>query len=562
MLADTILLLRLYWTIDRRADSGTRRSSKVIMAIGAIVLALLSAALGYFASTLTKDTGIIQLRAETLPGLMFTVVLFGVVFVGFNQALQALYLSDDLDKLLVAPVHSQAVMTAKLLSRMPSMVTFMLLGTIPALITFGLGVGLGLLYYILGMLLILVTPLFGISLGALVAIFMVRLLPARRLNEWVGAASIVIGLLLSLLIYLPSFLRGGNDSPALDTQTLASIQEFVNHLGDLPLPSTWVGTALVEIGRGQIAVSAIGAVLTYLLITVGFFLVIILLANQLFLSGWLRMQSSGTVAREVEERPGAFGRSSLDFILAYKDWLLRIRDPRLLATLFTAFVLALITVFFMLRPGDNGMSLLSPSDTMDGTSADPLSAGIVFCGILYFLGWMLFYRLALTSLSIERQAFYILKVAPLSASQLLRSKTFGIFLPYASISTIGLVVGLFLVQFSLLWAPYGWLVLMIMGYGLFAFLVSIGFLYPNLTWDDPRRMTNNRASLPSLIGSLVYTVVAIVVAWATYIVAQAQQAFAIPIVILGLSILAGGTWLFVHRRSKKIEDAWTRIGTE
>jgi hypothetical protein len=274
------------------------------------------------------------------------------------------------------------------------------------------------------------------------------------------------------------------------------------------------------------------------------------------------MKSGGAVVQEIGERPGMFGRSSLAFILAYKDWLLRIRDPRLLATLFTAFILAFIALFAMLRPDNNGTSLLSPSDTVEGGSVDPISAGIVFCGMLYFLGWMLFNRLALTSLSIERQAFYILKVAPISPGQLLRSKTFGIFVPYAAISTIGLIVGLFLVNFSLLWAPYGWLVLMIMGYGLLSFLVSVGFLYPNLVWDDPRRMTNSKASLPSLIGSAVYSLVAVAVAWFTYIVANAQQAYAVPIVIAGLALLAGGTWLFVHRRSRKVESAWVRIGVE
>jgi len=42
-----------------------------------------------------------------------------------------------------------------------------------------------------------------------------------------------------------------------------------------------------------------------------------------------------------------------------------------------------------------------------------------------------------------------------SASQLMRSKTFGIFLPYAAITTIGLVVGIIISKFSLLWMPYG-----------------------------------------------------------------------------------------------------------
>ena len=302
--------------------------------------------------------------------------------------------------------------------------------------------------------------------------------------------------------------------------------------------------------------------LIYLAITLGFFLVTILLANRLFLSGWLRMHSSGAAAQEIEERPGVFGRSSLDFILAYKDWLLRIRDPRLLATLFTSFVFALIAVFFILRPGDDGSSLLSPSDQVAEGDLDLFSTGVVICGVLYFLGWMLFNQLAVTSLSIERQAFYILKVAPISASQLLRSKTFGVFAPYAVIITIGMAVGLFILNFSLLWAPYGWLVLMIMGYGLLAFLVSVGFLHPNLEWDDPRRMTNRKATIPMLAGSFLYSLVGIFVSLATYALANGQQAYAVPIVIMGLALLIGGTWLFVHTRSRKVETAWARIGTE
>lgn len=376
MLADTILLLKLYWTIDRRADSGTRRSSRLVLIIGLILLIIVSGALGFFAANLVGNAGPIQVRAEVLPGLLFTMVLFGVVFLGFSQALQALYLSDDLDKLLVAPIRSQAVMTAKLLSRMPSMLTFLLLGTIPALITFGIGVGLNFLYFILGLLLILVTPLFGISLGALVAIFMVRLLPARRLNEWVGAASIVIGVLLSLMFYIPTMMRQGNEQ-ALDEQTLATIENVINQLGDLPLPSTWVGAALVEIGRGQIAGTAIGSILVYLLITLGFFLGTVFLANRLYLAGWLRMQSSGTVVQDIEERPGVFGRNSLDFILAYKDWLLRIRDPRLVATLFSSVIFALVAIFFMLRPNEDGSSLLTPLEGDTGDGVDPFSTGIV-----------------------------------------------------------------------------------------------------------------------------------------------------------------------------------------
>ena len=85
MLADTALLLKLYWTIDRRADSGTRIASRLILIIVVLLIVGVSAALGFFAAVLVTSSSPLQIRAEVLPGLLFTVVLFGVVFLGFSQ---------------------------------------------------------------------------------------------------------------------------------------------------------------------------------------------------------------------------------------------------------------------------------------------------------------------------------------------------------------------------------------------------------------------------------------------------------------------------------------------
>jgi ABC-2 type transport system permease protein len=487
--------------------------------------------------------------------------MFGIVFVGFGQALQALYLSDDIDKLLVAPVRTSAVMAAKLLSRMPSNIIVLFVVTIPAIIAYGIVAGLGAMYHVTAVLLVAVTPLFGISAGALVAIALVRLLPARRLNEWVGAASIVIGVLMSMLFYATSIL--GDREQTLDVQTLATVQAMLDRVEVLPLPSFWAGRALVELGHGQVTTFGVGAVGFYLLLTAGLFLLTVLVMNRLYLTGWLRMQSSGRVSQDVGERPGAFGRNSLDFILGYKDWLLRIRDPRLLATLATTMVMAVFMVFILFRPtgGADSLLQLAKHSRIEG-AADPFSAGVTVSAMILFAGWMAFSRLALTSLSIERNAFYILKTAPVPPGQLLRAKTYGIFIPYAVLATTGLVAGLLTLKFSLLWAPYAWLVLMVIGYGLFAYLVSLGFLYPKFDWDDPRRMTNRRGSLPALFGTVFYVVLAAIVAESAYLTANAWPSFAVPIVLMGLALLGGGTWFFVQWRTGRVERAWPAIGAE
>ena len=62
--------------------------------------------------------------------------------------------------------------------------------------------------------------------------------------------------------------------------------------------------------------------------------------------------------------------------------------------------------------------------------------------------------------------------------------------------------------------------------------------------------------------TLIPLIAGVFVALATYALAHGQQTYAVPIVIMGLALLAGGTWLFVHTRSRKVEAAWARIGTE
>jgi hypothetical protein len=142
----------------------------------------------------------------------------------------------------------------------------------------------------------------------------------------------------------------------------------------------------------------------------------------------------------------------------------------------------------------------------------------------------------------------------------MRAKTFGIFLPYALLATIGLLGALFVMKFSLLWTPYAWMALMIIGYGMYSYLVSLAFIYPKFDWEDPRKMTNRKAALPALIGSIVYSIVAIFVTYTIYYFAYSNPALAIPIVIMGLALLAGGTWFFVHARTNRVERAWPGIG--
>ena len=562
--SDTLLLMQLYWRLDQRADGGIGRFGwmRRVLIFGAIIL--MSGFFGVAGSAFVKESMSDLTRLDVIPGLLLVIVLLGTALTGFNQALQALFLSDDLEKLFVAPIPSRAIVTAKLLGRLPTTLFFLLAGVIPALIAFGFVMEFGLLYYLLSLVVVLAAPLFGISVGAIVAILMVRVLPARRMSEWVGAASIIIGTLLSLIFYLPRILGGGSRGEAISPEAEAAIADALNRYGDLPLPTNWASRAMVELGQGSASVADFGGLAAYFVVTVGLFLATIFLADRLYLSGWLRLQSSGAGSQGLEDEPGIFGGESLDLILGYKDWLLRVRDRKLFASLFSGLIVAGFVGFMLMRPHEDGGSFFSLADDFqdNGVLAAIFGRGVIMSGFVYFIAWMVFARIARSALSIERGAVYILKSAPISPSRILRAKVFGVLVPYMLFVTLLLIGGLIFVGFSLLWTPYAWLVLLILGFGMIAFAVSLDFVHPDLDREDPRKMTNRKTVWPSIIGNVLYNLIALPLALATFAVAVSNPLLAIPAVLFGLGLLAGGTWLFIGWRLRRVEAAWPYVGMD
>jgi hypothetical protein len=269
--------------------------------------------------------------------------------------------------------------------------------------------------------------------------------------------------------------------------------------------------------------------------------------------------------RGFKESAGLFGSSSLDATLAFKDWLLRLRDSRQVATLFSGVLVAAFFAFIVLRPNREG-SLLSLSQSA-GAFPGPawfsalVSPGVIVSGVVLFAGWGMFNRAAINALALEGRAFNVLKAAPVSARQVLASKILGVVVPYAIVVSLLLIAARFVVAYSLLWMPYAWLCLLIIGYGLLTVSTSIGSIYVRLDWEDPRRMTTQKAGLYNLIGTAAYGLVAGVIALMPHLLAATAPAGTLLYVILGLLVLLGATWGLRQWLSRRVEMVWPTLGS-
>lgn len=567
MVTDTWLLMQLYWKLDRREATGQskwRIVATIAGIIGLLLIGAASAAFGYGASFLTRPDIPIRIPPGIIPGLMLSFVLIGVLVTGLNQAVRSLFLSGDLDRLMVAPIHTRSVMIAKLLSRLPTNLLLLLLIAAPAFIAYGIGSSAGPIYYLLGGMLLLVAPLFGLTVGAVIAMLLVRWLPVNRLNELLAATYALIGICIALLFQLPR-LYLTDDS--FDTVSAGSLSAVAERLNDLPIPTFWAGRGLMALDAGQFDGRGLLGIVIYLLITLGLFAVLVFTGDRLYLSGWLKTQSAGGKRRGLEAAGDVFGRRSLATTIGLKDWLLRLRDPRQLVSLVGSGFIAVVVGALAIFRGNGGdqslMAVASQGDLtapgMLGVLTSGFSPGVLIASWAIFVGYVFLSNTATYALALEGGAFQLLKAAPIRPRAVWRAKLWSVFIPFAVIFTVVLIAAWFFIRYELVWAPYALAAGMVYGYGLLAAGVSTGFRYANLSWVDPRRMVTSGGGLVSLLLTILYGLPGGILIFLPFGLAVLWPAWAIPLAGAGLILLSLFTWAWHLAMARWAEKAWDKL---
>lgn len=568
MAADTWQLMRLYWTLDWREGSGRSRWRIVATIAGLAALLMIgaaSAAFGYGMSFLTRPEMPFRMSPGIPPGTILTFVLLGVLVSGLNQAVKSLFLSGDLDRLMVAPIHTRSVMVAKILSRLPTTVILLLLVATPALVAYGIGVGAGPVYYVLGLFLLLLAPLFGLTVGAIIAMIMVRLLPVNRLNELLAAAYAVLGIMLALVFQIPRFL-GGND--AYESVEVESFGRVFAAIDRVPLPTLWAGRGLMALDQGRFDGQGLLGIGLFVALTLGLFIGLIFTADKLYLSGWLKTQSAGTKRRGLDAGGPERGGRSLTYAFYRKDWRLRLRDPRQLVNVLGSGIIAIVIGgLAIFRGGSRGDTSLMDAAAMGefdapgafGFFTAGFSPGLLMAGWALFVGFMILSNTASYALAIEGRAFPLLKAAPVRPRDVWLAKVWSVFWPFLIVFVVVLILGWVFVRFSLLWMPYAVAVAAIVGMGLIVANVSTGFRFANLEWVDPRRMLTSSGGFVSLLLTLLYGIPASIVAFVPFGLAQVWPSWVLLFVLVGLTLLAGGTYAWFVAMQRWAETSWEKL---
>lgn len=462
--------------------------------------------LGFLRSPeLSQYVSDVDVLLNSIPVLIIGGAFLGILLTSFGVLLQALYLAGDMDFLLSAPISIRAVFITKLLQAI--LPNFGLISIFALPVMFGLGISghYNLLYYPLVIIMLASLALAAAGLSSLLVMFIVRLFPAKRVAEILGFIGALASFICSQSGQLANFDHVTQDQAG---QVFSMLSRFNNPWS----PLTWAGRGLIDIGEGR-WLSGVG----FSLLAFGMAAVIFVLAlntsERLYYSGWAsirttahkkkpvrvsRKRTAGPLVALAERRVPAVIRAVM-----LKDYLVLRRDLRNMSQLVTPLIFGVVYAVMFLRGG--GQPSLGRGE------APPLFNEVlknIFVygnvGISLFVGWMLLARLGGMGFSQEGRSFWMLKSAPVTASQLVLSKYLVAFIPTLALGWAFLLAISLLQRVNLSIVLFTVPVVALTIAGNAGLNLTFGITGANMDWEDPRQMQRGSSGCLGALATFIY----------------------------------------------------------
>ncbi|HEV2033478.1 MAG TPA: hypothetical protein VGU71_04660 [Candidatus Dormibacteraeota bacterium] len=426
----------------------------------------------------------------------FTALTASMLVLGFPSVIATFFVGRDLLQLVVSPVRTAEIFAARLALAMGAN---LLLGAILLAGVLGIGAGAGapLDYYLLSVAMVLIQVLLITSVQAILMSVVLRWVPARLARD---VAAGVAGLAGAGFYLAWNLTLRGSYSPRSrpDLSNLTTLAQRIDWV-----PSAWPGHALSNLVAGNIGTAGLWALASVVLATVAV-LVAEVLYERTLLAGLGVFGSTPVIWRrrkahaQTAVRPGAsadtggfFGRSSPYLAIARKDWLGYRRDVRRLTRLLPALIF----------PVGYAVAFSQSSRSQSGFW------GTV--GLIAFLSLFMSLALASPSVPSERRGFQLLRLAPLTMWQVLRSKVLLTLPPVLAVMlvfavAVAIVSGSRAIEMLELALLVVWL-----GCGFVVIAVSGGAIDPRFEALDDRRAVGILGGLSGFFASLGFGVLSV-----------------------------------------------------
>lgn len=238
--------------------------------------------------------------ARGFLSLIFMAGVASQVFFGITAAFAALYMSDDLELLFMAPVSLKVVFVIKSLSVLGSNLLAAIFFIFLPGIFYGLLFQGGAFFYLLVVLVGLGLSVIGTAMAEALNLIVMRIVPPHRSKEAVGFIGALAGILIAVLFQIPNLLISSGD---FNLGHWLSGQEQVLGIMDY-FPWGWGAQALVAGISGDF-LSGLGWSLLIFVVGVVLFVLSFVLLERGFRRGFISLsQGEGGRRRKTRSAPG------------------------------------------------------------------------------------------------------------------------------------------------------------------------------------------------------------------------------------------------------------------
>ncbi len=491
-----------------------------------IYLAYLIIALGYgfiifsICSSLYTTAPVFQqlnLLAEFLT-LILGVGCVAVVIFGLIPTLNYLYFSKDTEFMLTLPVKPSTVFLAKLSVVYLTEIVISTLMLIPCIITVGIATSMSAVYYIVGVLAVLLVPAIPMLLVMIIAIPLMYVVSFFK-NK--GALTSIVLIVLFGVVFGAYYLILGNlamngDEVIIDEEQL--VLAFMGAMGTVsnilfPLTAvSRVATLSTNTLFGSFALPvAIIINLAVFLITSA-----LLIALAMLISGAVYKKSASSMLEGNGKKEGKVAKTEQNspfMALFKKEWRELFRTPAFAFQCLAGVVLVPIIMVFFSSSMDMGL-MEGIAETGEGLSADMLQIvemvfSFIMIAFICMMGVSLNVGVA-TSITREGKNFFVMKTMPVPYKTQIKAKL----TLYLIISTLTIVIAMIvssITNFNLINTIFGTIFLLIYNYGFNCFAMLLDAHKPNLSWVTHNEAVKGKsASIPMLI-NMVATIVLVAI---------------------------------------------------
>ncbi|HOG18561.1 MAG: hypothetical protein A4E73_02026 [Syntrophaceae bacterium PtaU1.Bin231] len=492
----TLLKPRLYSFKNSGSSAGAGGLRFRVYVFGAIGLAFWVGIFAVFFRVLTYFQGIaglgdlLAVKLLSMVLLTFTALL---IFSSIITALSKLYLSRDLMLVHSLPVAPRSIFLARWIESTVDSSWMVVLYSLPVFLSYGVVYGAGSFFY-LAILLSFVPLCLTISaLSAAVVMAVAVILPAGRIRTLIVAISVVlfVVLLLAFRLMRPEELT--------NPENFTSVVQYFRSLqtpGSALLPTTWVFDSIRAALSGARASS-----IFHLSLSLSFAGAAVCgtawLSEVLYFRGYARAQTTpGRLFAASPRRPanwqkvlGLLSGPARAFVI--KEVRTFFRDQTQWPQLFLIGALVAIYLYnFSVLPLERSPIRLTYLQN---------TISFLNMGLAVFVLTAVAARFVFPAVSMEGDAFWIVKAAPVPIRTFLWIKFFVYYLPLLVMTEILIVVTNLFLQVTPFMMALSTVTVFCMAPGVVAMAVGLGAVYPDFKSENPAQAATSFGGLVFMI---------------------------------------------------------------